>query len=146
MKITRKKYYCPVCKNESDHQTNHNGEIYPRCKKCGAGVLYLKGQTLGIPEAVKTLIYYCFNIENEKEKIQYQELKTKLKGLGYKIFSCIEKSEYMKYISKYHNTKINLFNIKQFDNQFISDIGRVFYWKEAYYPNKDIKEGYYLID
>ena len=146
MKITRKTYYCPVCKDESDHQTNHNGEIYPRCKKCGAGVLYLKGQTLGKPEATKTLKFYRFDIGINQEYQEYQELKTKLKGLGYKIFSCIEEFAYMKAIEKYHNTKINLFNINQFDNQFVSDIGRVFYWKEAYYPNKDIKEGYYLID
>ena len=34
-KFTQKKYRCTECGHESMMGTNHWGECYPRCKKCG---------------------------------------------------------------------------------------------------------------
>ena len=34
-KMSYKRYRCTACGHESEHQTNHYGQIYPRCTKCG---------------------------------------------------------------------------------------------------------------
>lgn len=34
-RISYKKYKCTTCGHVSSIQTNHYGECYPRCKKCG---------------------------------------------------------------------------------------------------------------
>ena len=143
-KITYKDYYCPTCKTESKHNTNHTGEIYVRCKNCGANILYCKNSSLGIPESTVKIIYYRINTDTKEGKSQYKLLQYKLKSWNYKIFNVIAESSYMKEIKKHNNQTINLYKINQFNNQFISDIGRIFYWYETVYPNKNIHEGYYI--
>lgn len=34
-KASHKRYQCTACGHVEEHQTNHYGEIYPRCRKCG---------------------------------------------------------------------------------------------------------------
>lgn len=34
-KVSYKRYQCTACGHVSEMQTNHYGECYPRCRKCG---------------------------------------------------------------------------------------------------------------
>ena len=147
MKITNKLYYCPVCNNEENHSTNHFGEIYTSCRKCGNSVLYCKEnvEKLSNPDKQAKIIFYHFNVEKENEKEAYFNLKTELKNKGYKIFNVITEYKSIQALKSHDQKIISIYDFTQFDNQYVTDIGRVFNWYEAVYPNKRIKEGYYLI-
>jgi len=43
-KMSYKSYRCLKCGAVSSHQTNHYGEIYPRCGECGWKRPFEKGQ------------------------------------------------------------------------------------------------------
>lgn len=144
MKITVKTYYCPACGNEEQHSTNHYGEIYCHCKKCGNGVLYCKEVEQPKPDGKCQINFYRFNIEDKTEADQYKNLKKQLTAKGYKVFDTFTTHSAFEAIRQHDGKNIDLFKVKQFDNQIVSSIGRVFYWFEAIWPNKKIKSGYYL--
>jgi DNA-directed RNA polymerase subunit RPC12/RpoP len=64
-KYTQKKYKCTACGHEGLHGTNHYGDIYPRCTKCGWMRPMEMGQVhvclepvpedMGVPEPWKTV-------------------------------------------------------------------------------------------
>lgn len=145
-KITIKKYYCPTCGNEEKHSTNHYGEIYSGCKKCKNTVLYCVEPEVKReqPDSQCQIKFYSFNLERNNEKEGYEQLKKHLKGKGYKKFNSLITFSAFEAMKQHNGKAIGLYNIKQFDNQIVSTIGRVFYWYEAVWPNKKIKSGYYL--
>jgi hypothetical protein len=141
-KISTKTYVCGVCRHESQHETNHEGEIYTYCKNCGNDVLYCKGNE---PTGIETkLTVYRFDIGNEEEAAQYKKLYKKLKGKGYKIFDCISnhKNGFYDNLKKHPTVFVDTNSI--FDNQWVSNLGRLMDWYEDIYPNNRIKQGYYL--
>lgn len=141
MKIQDRLYYCPVCNTESTHQTNHEGEIYVTCKVCKAGVLYFKGGDLG--EYIETKIHgYRFNIDNPDEREVYLSLKDSLDGR--KCFDARHEPGATDLKILGQQDIVRLYTRQIFDNQWISNFGRLHDWFEAIYPNKKIKEGYYL--
>jgi hypothetical protein len=105
---------------------------------------------------IKTKVkYYRFDISNEEEKKQYKALSQKLNKLGLTLFDSISLSDY--------TTKTSFFNkIKELENKGFIELEtefifnnqwntteesfnlRVFDWAEEIYPNRKIKEGYYL--
>jgi len=146
-KISNKNYYCPTCGNKEIHQTNHFGEIYCHCKNCGNSPLYCSEQDThkDLPFISATLRYYQYDLNNVSENKTYHELVKELKQRGYEVFAAIPYNfKQYKALKEHNDKKIKLYNPCQFDNQYVSDIGRVFKWKEAQYPNPRIKEGYYL--
>ncbi len=147
MKITNKKYRCPVCGNEEMHSTNHFGEIYTRCKKCHNTGMYCvdQNQFAGVPYVNAVVKFYRLDISNADEKALWDMTNEVMDYKGYKKFSCWMDWDQMQALRQWHNKTIKLYNIGQWDNQITSNMGRAFYWFEAVYPNKDIKEGYYLI-
>lgn len=147
-----KKYQCPVCKEVVNHSTNHFGEIYTPCKKCKSSILYCIE-----PEALTELRkrninkvvfhYYRFDVDNVTEKEKYSKLKEALEEKGYKLWetlSGIPIESWMRELVRYDKEIVNVYDKDTFDNQFISDIGRLHYWCEMKYPNKRIKNGYYI--
>lgn len=139
---TTKTYVCGLCKQESQHSTNHNGEIYTPCKNCGNGSLYCKGFE---PEGIETKVnVYRFNIENKDELQAYKELKAKLKDNGMKLFDVYDSHKFGYYdiLRTAKVAKVDFTYV--FDNQWNTNLGRLHDWYESIYPNKKIKQGYYL--
>lgn len=149
MKVLNRDYQCPTCNAKSTVETNHIGEIYSGCKYCGNGVLYCIE-----PEAIKerdalpyietTLHYYRFSIHIESQKKEYLALRKVLTKQGLHVFDSLSMNTNSMKAYKDHGV-VKLYTGQVFDNQWISDVGRVHDWAETIYPNKDIKEGYYLI-
>lgn len=147
MPITLKKYQCLVCKNIEMHSTNHFGEIYCKCKNCkNTGLACIEPEATEAakdnPTIATKLHKYRFDISNEEEKKQYYDLRQSLKNRGYKLFDSISgvSHEYFEMLPE----EIQIDTSYVFDNQWNSSAGRVFDWKEEIYPNKKIKEGYWL--
>jgi hypothetical protein len=143
-KITVKNYYCPACGNKEKHSTNHFGEIYSSCKKCKNTVLYCKDIEREKPESECKIVFYKFCLEDTEQKNQYKQLKKALTAKGYKMFNALTTHSAFEALRQHNDETIGLYNVKQFDNQIVSTIGRVFYWYEAIWSNKKIKSGYYL--
>jgi len=147
-KYATRQYQCPVCDNIENHGTNHFGEIYCHCKKCGNSVLYCIE-----PEAIKereqrntnkcVLHYYRFDISDKEQAAQYKEFCTRLAGLGLTKWDYIS-NDRISEMQKFDGKELTIYDKGQFDNQYVSDAGRLFNWKEQIYPNKKIKNGYYL--
>ena len=149
MLITTKRYWCPVCNYVDRISTNHYGEIYSRCKKCGAS------QPLQCvePEANKdrpiittTLHHYYFNLEDEGQKDEYMKLRLKLQKTR-KLFATLtlEPHKTFKKFREYDGKEVHLYSDWVTNNQWASQEGlRIFDWQQAIYPNEKIKEGYYL--
>ena len=107
-------------------------------------------------ENLKTkLHYYRFDISQLDQKKEYLKLKNLLESKGYKLFDSIGPDDYewyKKIIFLLNNETIELETNYIFNNQWnttpilnISEHGiRVMDWAEAIYPNRKIKEGYYL--
>lgn len=146
-KISTKQYQCLVCKNIEQHSTNHFGEIYCSCKKCGNRSLQcIEPQAVKArasnPAIATKLHKYRFNIENAEEKKQWEELKRTLKNKGLKLFNAISGVSH-----KYFDLLPEIATIDTsyvFDNQWNTDAGRLFDWYMEIYPNNKIKQGYWL--
>lgn len=140
--VSVKNYVCGLCGEESLHSTNHFGEIYTPCKKCGNGSLFCKGHE---PTGIETKInVYRFDTGMPEQLNEYKALKAMLKSKGYKLFDCIssKKWNYFNILKEHGAAKISFEYV--FDNQWNTNLGRLFDWYEEIYPNKKIKQGYYL--
>lgn len=145
-KVTKKEYYCPVCGEKRGIETNHSGEVYSGCSKCGNRVMYCSEGDNNFPDGEATIRFYWFDVSKKEEKQSCFELKEKLEGMGYKVFNTHNAYKSFDAMKKHDGEVIKLRDIEQFDNQIVSSIGRVFYWFENMWPNEDIESGYYLED
>jgi hypothetical protein len=153
MQVAPRDYYCPLCGNPELHTTNHQGEIYTPCKKCGHGVLYCAevDAHAGLPFVTATLHFYHFNFDappyggGDAAKAEYKALRGSLIAAGCKKFATLghkhEESNQFRYRD---GLPVKLFNPGQWPDQFVSDIGRLHRWFEFVWPNKKIKTGYWL--
>lgn len=102
---------------------------------------------------MKTIIHqYSFNIRNESEKAQYNQLKADLKALGLECFESHGADSH--YSKSLDGQELTLEAEHLFSNQWntapvagISDIGlRVFDWAQDYRPygNASLKRGHWL--
>lgn len=146
-KISTKQYQCLVCKNIEPHSTNHFGEIYCSCKNCGnTGLQCIDPEAIAARKdnpTIKTkLNKYRFDISQPDQNTEYKKLSKELKANGYKLHDSISgiKHNYFDLLP----TEILIDTSYVFDNQWNSNAGRVFDWKEEVYPNKKIKQGYWL--
>lgn len=147
-KISDKKYQCFACKNIETHSTNHFGEIYCTCKKCGASSMQCIEPEAIAERANRSLIVtklhkYRYDLKDTKQRKEYLALNVELKSKGYKLFDCISeaKSTYWNHLPPEIKIEIDFV----FDNQWNSSVGRVHDWYESIYTtNKDYKEGYWL--
>lgn len=99
------------------------------------------------PKMIKGYIQsYYFNIEKEKERVEYEMISRKVKNYGYKKWAsaCFNKE-----IAKTGEIEIDTENL--FGNQFntssdspTSRSRRLHFWVEGKVPNKNIRKGYYL--
>lgn len=147
-KYAIREYKCPVCGNIEKHGTNHFGEIYCPCKKCKNSVLYCNE-----PEALEAreqrkqdkavLTYYRFDISQPVQATQYKALCSQLQAQGLTKWDFVGLDR-MTEMEQHNGKEVTIYDKDTFDNQYISDIGRLFNWKEQIYPNKKIKNGYYL--
>lgn len=90
--------------------------------------------------------FYRFSFDEENQYDFYKNLCTSLGENGYTLFDAISLNGYkaMQEFKKHDGETIKLYNPETWDNQYTSDLGRVFKWYEEIYPNKRVKEGYYL--
>lgn len=148
MKVTYKKYRCGTCFNIQEVQTNHFGEIYSKCKLCNNNVLEcIEPEALEIKKNKKLskaiVHFYTLDLTDGNDKEQYEFICSKFNHnqkaeriIDYKTF------DYLK--SNYNKTEINIYNKETFENQFIGDGVRWFYWFEKIISNQKIKTGYFL--
>lgn len=151
--ITKKKYKCPVCQTEEAHSTNHFGEIYSGCRKCGSMVLYCN-EPEGIseqearPQVTAKLHPYKFHIEEKKQAAQYRALVKKLTKSGLKKWTVHNQrmvftlNTYFTYLCDL--TEVVIYDVEQWEQQYVTNHGRLHQWTEADYPNQWIKQGFYL--
>lgn len=150
--VNRKKYECTTCKTVKLVETSHFGEIYNPCKKCGQHnwfciediALEHRSQ---LPQVKVQFYTYRFDLNNTHQLVQYKELEEKMSLLKYNKWDFYVDSmkNPFEYWRQYSNKEVTIYKPNTFDNQFISEIGRIHNWAEAIYPNKFIKEGYYIL-
>lgn len=149
-KVTYKKYRCPSCQLEQTIETNHYGEIYSGCKNCDSMVLYCAEE-----EAVNDrknrstshakMFKYYLNIGKAEELSMYNKIVQKNKERGYKLFSVLSKRYHKTNYSFIENEEVlDIYDKEQFQEQFVSNRGRVHLWYETIFDNKKIKEGYFI--
>lgn len=149
MKITRKEYRCPTCGNLETHSTNHFGEIYCACKKCGAIVLYCN-EPYAIADfeeraQCKVMIHwYLFRINDEHQLSPYMELSKGLRDLKYPRNNGYVPYSYRTALKEHVGKEITVYNKDTYQNQFISSVGRLHHWQEFPWDNHDLREGYWL--
>lgn len=105
---------------------------------------------------ITTLHWYRFNTENESEKEKYLKMSETLKEKGLKVFGHIDMNlgksrEFRKILENLNSKTIELETEHLFNNQWNTEPVegstsglRVFDWSETIFPNKKIKEGYWL--
>lgn len=148
VKYAVRQYKCPQCGNIEEHGTNHFGEIYCHCKKCKGSPLYcIEPEALAAmnerQQSKVLLTYYRFDISQPEEHKQYKLLCKELKAKGLVKWDYIGIDRIVE-MEKFNGKEIIIYDKDQFDNQYVSDAGRLFNWKEQIFPNKKIKNGYYL--
>tara|TARA_R100000951_G_scaffold28527_1_gene24456 strand:+ start:654 stop:1490 length:837 start_codon:yes stop_codon:yes gene_type:complete len=88
---------------------------------------------------------YRLNLGVPEEAAQYAEIERRAKALGHKLF---DSSSMRKDISTYLKNLPTVFYVETdylFKNQYNTEEGhRIFDWSEEIYPNRDIKEGYFI--
>lgn len=152
LKVAYRAYICPACKHETKEQTNHMGEIYSSCSNCGNSVLYCNEPEAiayyeGLPYESVQIFAYRFNLDKKDERVQYDDMCEHLKNMyGYSpLHTLVRHHEQMKFAIPYHGKTIKVYTHHVFSNQWITELGRLRDWEEAVYPNKKIKEGYYIV-
>ena len=145
--ISYKKYQCQVCKNIEEHQTNHFGGIYVNCKNCGHnGLSCIEPEaieaTKNNPVIVTKLHKYRYDISDKEQSEEYKALHKRLKAAGFKFFNVWETANHIYFDNLPDTIAIDISYV--FDDQWNSNAGRVHDWYESIYPNKKIKNGYWL--
>lgn len=152
MKIAKREYYCPMCKQKEMVSTNHQGEIYSPCKGCGSCVRYCAeiDSFAGLPYRTATFRAYRLFLEGSylvparEQRMHYTDLTRHLTGKGYTVFKVLMTHAGSEVEKTYDGETVRLYHFDQWTDQFVSNIGRLHYWKEYVFPNKNIKAGYYL--
>lgn len=148
--VSPKKYICLVCGNEEIHSTNHFSEIYCKCMKCkSVGLECMEENAIqarnDLEKVSAKVVLYYYDISKEAQKQAYEALSKELKEKGYKkISKHIFCSAFQKRIESLEGI-VEISEPNTFPDQFISNVGRIHNWFENYYPNKDMKSGYYII-
>jgi hypothetical protein len=145
MQIANRLYYCPVCGNEEPHVTNHTGEIYTACRRCANLGLYCKevDEFAGLPCKEAVLRVYCFNLEETYEAARYKQLCRLREAEGRKPFEVLWESKAFDAVRRHDGRVVRLYH-ELVKGQFVTDLGRLHSWKQAVFPNRRIKAGYYL--
>lgn len=151
--LTNKQYECPLCKNKTTQYTNYFGEIYTLCKKCNNNQLYcIEEEAIKIrenrPQTKATILCYSFEFKTYKDWRRYETLIESIEDKGYNKFSiyCGTTTSFKQYnlIAEYEHKEITIYDKDTFENQYITEIGRLHNWAEFSYPNPNIIKGYYL--
>lgn len=154
--ISKKRYFCTLCKTEVFKETNHYNEIYSPCKKCKNDILICI-EDIAINErkslensndiAFKRIVFYDYNIELDKDYDEYSKLMDYLNSKNYKCFSCFDtKSLRWEYFKKLDCTNLKIYKPNTFKNQYIGEGLRLHDWYERITFNNKLKIGYYLED
>lgn len=85
---------------------------------------------------------YYLNLDKEQDHQEYLKICERQKGV--KLFNVLvsPRSTYLDQLPE--NEIISVHQAESFEDQFITNKGRLHTWFEAVYPNRRIKEGYYL--
>ena len=147
MKIELRDYVCPVCSSGSKHSTNHEGEIYTGCNVCGGSVLNFKDSDKVFKPMFK-INFYEFDLSTIEGHYDYKLLCNELnEEYNFKCFNTNLSPRHSKTFwdsLKKDSEVISVHEPETFEDQFITDKGRLHNWYESVYPNKRIKRGYYL--
>lgn len=138
--IASRQYYCPVCDHREKHSTNHVGEIYCHCRRCGNSPLYCAEADAhaGLPYREAVLRCYRYDISDPA----YKALLAQLSGVECFRASCEYRS--LEALRRHDGETVRLYEPDQWPDQFVSNIGRLHRWFEAVCPNWRVKTGYYL--
>ncbi len=155
LKIESRPYYCPVCGNKETHSTNHIGEIYTHCKACGNSPLYCElaaEEYTQPPDKTAILHVYKFNLETQRD--EYKALCQRLSEMGYARAEALDpgygRPAGHKFLfamgawDQHDGETVRIYRPEQFQDQYVSNLGRVHTWYETIYPNAKIKHGYWL--
>lgn len=158
--ISPKQYECPVCGHVDKISTNHYGEIYSPCRKCGSSqpLRCIEPEAKFERPIIKTILhYYYFNLDmptigtSSYDPIppaldRYRKLEEVLSKTKKKFSALIpEPHKTFQKFKDLDGKEVHLYSDWVTENQWASVEGlRIFDWQEAIYPNKKIKEGYFL--
>jgi len=164
MSMSNKPYKCADCGVEFETDTNHHKSTWNNCKVCRnqnsrslcmteeGSILREEGRTT----ITTQIVCYRYDVCRPDHRVAHElvldtlaEMRTKLGG----VLKCQANSTKL-LVGKYGIEKcgetttsdIELNTDYLYDNQWLTPDGpRVFDSHEVIYPNKDIKEGYYLV-
>lgn len=149
--ITAKDYQCPYCKSTQKITTNHYGETFSGCKTCRTvehmGVMYpLEDERTFNTEAYVVCYRLYLDVVDERKK--YNKLSEYVVGeLGYDKFDTYampygKETERQKHIENNSLRCIMIHKPETFEDQYITDTGRLHQWQESIFANEDVKQGY----
>jgi hypothetical protein len=94
------------------------------------------------PTLRTTIVTYRYWLENPEERAEYEEMCARLKKDGLKKFPILsfQRDKKFKVVPGYVRLETNYI----FSNQWNSETQRLMDWSETVFPNKNVKEGYYL--
>lgn len=152
VKVAYRKYVCPLCGTETSQQTNHFGEIYIRCTVCDSRVLYcMEPEAILMRESRPFLMlrlhYYHLDLGVPEEKERYATIlkATEGRSLWQHQYYYVPPVGAMAKALRYHSERdIKFYTHCIFDNQWVTEIGRIHDWFEFDHPNKKMKHGYYV--
>jgi hypothetical protein len=151
VKLKARVYYCPVCKNVENHTTNHEGEIYCHCERCGNNPLFC-GEAEALDELASrpfvnaVLKCYSFDVGTVEGAEQHLNLSAALRAARCECFKVLSEYRSREALSKHDGALVRLYKPFQWKDQFACSIGRLHRWHEAVVPNRAVKSGYYLAD
>ena len=150
-----RQYRCYVCSHTQDIVTNHVGETYSQCKSCkSTGMQCMEQEAIDerkeMPKGSALMHFYRYDISKANERKEYNWMKDTLIKDGLKMWDYTAlpygrtSAAIITMKENFDGKEVILYKPRTFDNQYISETGRLHTWSEAIYPNKDIKSGYYL--
>lgn len=146
MKVASRLYYCPVCLHQQKHDTNHQDEIYCPCRVCSNSPLYCAEVDSNANRPYRTAVirFYDCDMSTPEGNAEYKAIEGKLIASGYKMFNVYIKHEAFAALNRHNGESVKLFDPDQFEDQYVSTIGRLHEWFQAAWDNWQIKTGYYL--
>ena len=151
LEIKTRNYYCPACGWEHSTTTNHDWEIYSGCKHCSNNVLYPVDDKRDFKPTFE-LVCYNYDISDSKNNDEYTALKNYLhsdlwyeKNSIHVPFYASPVHEYKKAIFEHDGEVVYVANVEEFEDQYVTNLWRLFNWMEFNWDNKKIKTWFYLI-
>lgn len=144
-------FICPLCKNNSKHDSTHPFEVFTTCNVCGNSILYNAEYDFNDVESIKAKFrYYRYELLVPKDLKEYSSLYLTLSKT--RTLMKVKPTKLMYglhfYWQRYSDSEIDIYQTiegtKSHKTQYVTSIGRLFNWYEHRTVNVHLRIGYWL--